>query len=46
MKHDSGDMAGALESAKEAVRIFNNHGITNATSQAAVDLLQGLEGGA
>jgi len=46
MKHDSGDMAGALESAKEAVRIFNNHGITNATSQAAVDLLRGLEGGA
>ena len=42
----SGDMAGALASAREAVRIFNNHGITDATSQAAVDLLRKLEGGA
>ena len=46
MKHDSGDMAGALASAREAVRIFNNHDINNATSQAAVDLLRELEGGA
>jgi tetratricopeptide (TPR) repeat protein len=46
VKHDSGDMAGALASAREAVRIFNNHDINNATSLAAVDLLRGLEGGA
>jgi hypothetical protein len=38
-------MAGALASAREAVRVYNKHGITDATSQAAVDLLRKLEGG-
>ena len=45
-KLQSGDMAGALASAREAVRIFNNNAVTDATSQAAVDLLRKLEGGA
>ena len=45
-KYQAGDMAGALASAREAVRIFNKHGVTDATSQAAINLLRGLEGGA
>jgi len=40
---DFGDRAGALESARKAVRIFNDHGVTDATSQEAVDLLRELE---
>jgi len=39
-------MAGALASAREAVRIFNKHGVNDAMSQAAVNLLRELEGGA
>src|SRR6056300_1751743 len=42
----AGDRAGALASAREAVRIFNKHGVTDAQSQGAVDLLRILEGGA
>ena len=42
-KYESGDMAGALASVREAVRIFNDHGVTDATSQEAVDLLRELE---
>jgi hypothetical protein len=45
-KHNSGDMAGALESARESVRIYNANGVTDAMSQAAADLLHRLEGGA
>ena len=44
VKHISGDMAGALESAREAVRIYTKHGVTDAASQEAVDLLRELEG--
>ena len=44
-KLKSGDMTGALASAKEAVRIFTKHGITDAVSQQAVDLLRDLEAG-
>ena len=40
------DVGGALESARESVRIYNKHGIDDATSQKAVDLLRKLEGGA
>jgi hypothetical protein len=39
-------MAGALASAREAVRIFNKHGDNDTMSQSAVDLLRALEGGA
>ena len=46
VKHKAGDMAGALASAREAVRISNKHGVTDAASQKAVDLLRHLEGGA
>jgi serine/threonine-protein kinase len=38
-KHRSGDRAGALESARESVRIFNKHGVNDAESQAALDQL-------
>jgi tetratricopeptide (TPR) repeat protein len=41
----AGDMARALASAREAVRIFNKHGVTDSIiSQKAVDLLRHLEG--
>ena len=45
-KYKSGDMAGALASAREYVRIFTKHGITDAVSQATVHMLRDLEGGA
>jgi hypothetical protein len=45
-KRDSGDIAGARGSAKESVRIFNKLGVADTASQAAVDLLHRLEGGA
>jgi hypothetical protein len=41
---DSGDAAGALESAREAVRIYTMHGVNDAASQNAVGLLRVLEG--
>ena len=41
---DSGDAAGALESAREAVRIYTMHGVNDSFSQHAVDLLRELEG--
>jgi hypothetical protein len=34
-RQDSGDAAGALESAREAVRIYNKLGITDTMSQDA-----------
>jgi hypothetical protein len=43
-KHEAGDMAGAIVSVREAVRISTNHGATDASTQAAVDLLRILEG--
>jgi len=43
-KRHSGDAAGALESAREAVRINSIHGVNDSSSQDAVDLLRELEG--
>jgi hypothetical protein len=44
-KHKSGDVAGALESARECVRIYDKLGITNEYSQiAAGDMVMRLEG--
>jgi len=43
-KFNTDDVAGALESAREAVRIYNKHGFEDSESQGAVDLLRELEG--
>jgi hypothetical protein len=43
-KRKTGDVAGALESATECVRIYDKLGITNPVSQRARDMLMGLEG--
>jgi tetratricopeptide (TPR) repeat protein len=43
-KRETGDVAGALESARECVRIYDKLGITNTFSQRARDMLMGLEG--
>ena len=40
----SGDKAGAVESARECVRIFDKLDITNKYSQYAVDMVMRLEG--
>ena len=44
-KQQSGDVAGAVESARESVRIYTKLGITDEWSQAAADLSRKLEGG-
>ena len=43
-KLKSGDVAGALESARECVRIYDKLGITDESSQNAVDMAMRLEG--
>ena len=43
-KDKSGDVAGALESARECVRIYDKHGITDEHSQNAGDMVMRLEG--
>ena len=43
-KCESGDVVGALESARECVRIFDKLGITNTISQSARDMLMALDG--
>jgi tetratricopeptide (TPR) repeat protein len=43
-KRATGDVAGALESAMESVRIYDKLGITNTILQRAGDMLMGLEG--
>jgi tetratricopeptide (TPR) repeat protein len=45
-KKRSGDDAGALESARESVRIYTKLGIDNSDSQDTADVLKQLEGGA
>ena len=45
-KKRCGDAAGALESARESVRIYTKLGINSQTSQGAADFLKELEGGA
>ena len=42
-KLNSCDSAGALESARESVRIYAKLGITDSSSQKAADLLKRLE---
>jgi hypothetical protein len=44
-KEESGNVEGALESARESVSISTMLGITDKTSQDAADLLRGLEVG-
>ena len=43
-KDESGDVAGALESARECVRIYDKHGITDEYSRYAGDMVMRLEG--
>ena len=43
-KREAGDVAGALESARECVRIYDKLGITDTISQRAGDMLMGLDG--
>ena len=43
-KYESGDVAGALESARESVRIYEKLGITDEYSQYAGDMVMRLEG--
>jgi hypothetical protein len=43
-KHKSGDEVGALESARECVRIHDKLGITSESSQNAGDMVMRLEG--
>jgi tetratricopeptide (TPR) repeat protein len=43
-KRETGDVAGALESARECVRIYDKLGMTNTISQLAGDMLMELEG--
>jgi tetratricopeptide (TPR) repeat protein len=43
-KCESGDLAGALESARECVRIYDKHGITDEYSRYAGDMVMKLEG--
>jgi len=43
-KDKSGDVAGALESARECVRIYDKLGITDEYSQKAGDMVMRLEG--
>jgi tetratricopeptide (TPR) repeat protein len=43
-KRETGDVARALESVRESVRIYDKLGITNTASTRARDMLMGLEG--
>jgi len=43
-KRETGDVAGALESAREVVRIHDKLGMTNSVSQLAGDMVMRLEG--
>ena len=43
-KRDSGDVAGALDSIREAVRINTMHGVNDSISLQAANLLRQLEG--
>jgi tetratricopeptide (TPR) repeat protein len=43
-KRENGDVAGALESARECVRIYDKLGTTNTLSQYAGDMLAALDG--
>jgi tetratricopeptide (TPR) repeat protein len=44
VKRETGDVDGALESARECVRIYDKLGITNTGSTRAGDMLMGLQG--